>query len=146
MKAVIQRVEEASVSVDGRCAGSIGHGLLVFLGVLEGDTKEKAQRLAEKIAKLRIFKDENGKTNLSSGEVGGELLVVSQFTLCADCRRGNRPSFANAALGKLAEELYEYFIQCCRGLYIKVEKGVFGASMKVSLVNDGPFTLVVEEE
>ncbi|MCK9480101.1 MAG: D-aminoacyl-tRNA deacylase [Firmicutes bacterium] len=144
MKAVIQRVSSASVLVEKNVAGEIGQGLLVFLGVEAGDTKEQAQKLAGKIAKLRIFTDENQKTNLSSEDIGGELLVVSQFTLCADCRKGNRPSFVNAAPPDIAEEIYEYFINVCKPKFKKVQSGVFGAAMTVSIVNEGPFTLVIE--
>ncbi len=144
MKAVIQRVTEASVSVDGEEIGSIGTGYLVLLGVAQGDTRETAERIANKMLNLRIFPDENGKTNLSLQDVGGSILVVSQFTLCADTRRGNRPSFITAAPPDLAEELYEYFITLCRARVPQVEHGSFGAEMKVALVNDGPFTIILE--
>lgn len=146
MKVVIQRVSEASVSIGGKVAGSIGKGLLLLLGVGAKDTKEIADKFLEKIIKLRIFEDAEGKTNRSLGDVGGELLVVSQFTLYADCRKGNRPSFTNSAAPAMAEELYEYFLSRCREKLGKVEQGQFGADMKVSLVNDGPFTIVLDDE
>ena len=144
MKALIQRVLSASVSVDGECCASISRGFLVFLGVTHADTKEIAEKTAEKIRKLRIFEDENGKTNLSIEDVLGELLVVSQFTLYADCRRGNRPGFEQAAAPAHAEHLYEHFLSVCEGKFAKVAHGIFGADMKVSLVNDGPFTIMLE--
>ena len=144
MKALIQRVSSASVSVDGVCCASVSRGFLVFLGVTHGDTEAVAEKLAEKIRKLRIFEDENGKTNLSIEDVAGELLVVSQFTLYADCRGGNRPGFENAAKGDHAERMYEYFLSCCESRFHSVGHGIFGADMKVSLVNDGPFTIMLE--
>ena len=144
MKALIQRVNSASVSVNGECCASISRGFLVFLGVTHDDTKEIAEKTAEKIRKLRIFEDENGKTNLSIEDVTGELLVVSQFTLYADCNRGNRPGFENAAEPAYAKNIYEYFLSCCESRFAKVAHGIFGADMKVSLVNDGPFTIMLE--
>ncbi len=144
MRAVIQRVSRASVEVEGVTAGAIDIGFLVFLGVGQNDTREDAARIVKKMASLRIFADAEGKTNLSLGDVGGGVLVVSQFTLYADCRKGNRPSFVHAAEPKLAQELYEYFVACCRERISQVETGVFGAHMKVSLCNDGPFTLILE--
>jgi D-tyrosyl-tRNA(Tyr) deacylase len=144
MRIVLQRVTQASVEVDGQTVGCIGRGYAALLGVGQGDTKEQAAKMAEKIKKLRIFRDDNGKTNLSVEDVRGDILIVSQFTLYADCRKGNRPSFTDAADPALAEELYEYFIELCRGNFNKVGHGVFGAAMKVSLVNDGPFTVVLE--
>ena len=144
MKAVIQRVANASVTVDGEITGRIEKGLLVLLGVGEGDTKAEADRIVKKLVNLRIFSDENGKINLSLQDVGGSLLVVSQFTLYADCRHGNRPSFTTAAKPQLAEELYEYFMEKCRETIPVVEHGVFGAHMDVQLLNDGPFTIIVE--
>ena len=144
MKALIQRVLSASVCVDGECCASISRGFLVFLGVTHADTKEIAEKTAEKIRKLRIFEDENGKTNLSIEDVTGELLVVSQFTLYADCRGGNRPGFENAAEPAYAKHLYEHFLSVCEGKFAKVAHGIFGADMKVSLVNDGPFTIMLE--
>ena len=146
MRFVIQRVTQASVAVDGQVIGQIGKGLLILFGAGAGDTQEMAKKYAEKIVKLRIFEDENGKTNKSLADVGGELLVVSQFTLYADCRKGNRPSFINAAPPAEAEALYEYFLECCRTLTGHVETGSFGASMKVDLCNDGPFTLMLDSE
>ena len=143
MKLVIQRVERASVSVDGKTVGAIGKGYLVLLGVGAEDTEAECERLAQKMINLRIFADENGKTNLSLKDVGGELLVISQFTLYADCRKGNRPNFLNAKEPNEAERLYEYFCGLC-SKEIHVEKGVFGAEMKVELLNDGPFTVILE--
>ncbi len=145
MKVVIQRVLEAEVTIEGKSAGRIGPGFLIFLGVGKEDTKEIAGKYIDKILKLRIFADENGKTNLSLQDVGGEILVVSQFTLYADCRKGNRPDFIHAAGAGLANELYEYFLSSIRQRLGKVESGEFGADMKVSLVNDGPFTIVLDE-
>ena len=143
MRIVIQRVNHASVKVDGETIGSIGKGYLLLLGVAEGDTKEMVDRYVKKLSTLRIFADEEGKTNLSITDVGGEVLVVSQFTLYADCSHGNRPSFTNAARPDLAEPLYEFF---CKELekYAHTERGIFGADMKVSLLNDGPFTVIIE--
>ena len=143
MKLVIQRVERASVSVDGKTVGAIGKGYLVLLGVGTEDTEAECDRLSRKMIDLRIFADENGKTNLSLKDVGGELLIISQFTLYADCRKGNRPNFLNAKEPKEAERLYEYFCGLCER-EIHVEKGVFGADMKVELLNDGPFTVILE--
>lgn len=144
MRFLIQRVSHAEVTAAGQTLGSIGKGLLVFFGAGEGDTEETAGRFADKILKLRIFEDENGKTNLSMADVGGELLVVSQFTLYADCKKGNRPNFLNAAAPDRAEALYEYFVECCRKRLEKVETGSFGAEMKVKLLNNGPFTLFLD--
>ncbi|MGN0621945.1 MAG: D-aminoacyl-tRNA deacylase [Porcipelethomonas sp.] len=145
MKAVVQRVSRASVRVDGEITGSIEKGLLVLLGVGQDDNEKDAERLAAKIAKLRIFSDENDKINLSVQDVGGGILVVSQFTLYADCRKGNRPNFMNAGKPDEAERLYEYFSDECRKYADRVEKGIFGADMKVELLNDGPFTIVLED-
>lgn len=144
MKFVIQRVSHASVTVDGTVIGKIGKGFLVLIGVGREDTKAEADRLVKKMLGLRIFSDENGKINLSLKDVGGELLLVSQFTLYADCSHGNRPGFTNAGDPKLAEELYEYIIESCKGQVQKVQQGSFGADMKVELVNDGPFTIILE--
>ena len=144
MKVVLQRVSEASVTVGVDTIGEIGHGYVLLLGIGESDTKEQADQLLAKISKLRIFADENGKTNVNIWDVKGEVLIISQFTLYADCRKGNRPSFINAANPTLAKELYEYFIQAARPLFKKVASGVFGAYMQVRLVNDGPFTLTLE--
>ena len=145
MKLVIQRVNHASVKIDGEITGKISKGFLVLLGVGADDSKEIAEKYFNKLCKLRIFDDENGKTNLSIDDVNGELLVVSQFTLYADCKKGNRPSFTNAAPPAMANELYEYFLSLCKEKYGKVETGRFGADMKVELENDGPFTVILDE-
>lgn len=144
MRAVVQRVAHASVAVDGTVLGKIGNGFMILLGVSDEDTEQVADRMADKICKLRIFVDENGKTNLSLADVGGELLVISQFTLYADCRKGNRPSFIKAGAPDRANELYEYFMERCRQYVDVVERGQFGADMKVELLNDGPFTLMLD--
>lgn len=144
MRFVIQRVNNASVRVDNNVTGSINKGLLIFFGAGKDDTKEMLSKYVEKIMKLRIFSDENGKTNLSVKDVGGELLIVSQFTLYADCRKGNRPSFISACEPVLANELYEEFIRLCRQQVDVVQTGIFGADMKVSLENDGPFTILID--
>ncbi len=146
MKLVIQRVSRASVTVRGEVIGRIGQGFLVLVGVGQKDTKEDADRLARKMIGLRIFSDENGKINKSLKDVDGQLLLVSQFTLYADCRHGNRPGFTDAADPGLAEELYEYLIDICRREIPVVEQGEFGAEMKVELVNDGPFTILLDSE
>lgn len=144
MKFVIQRVTEASVTVEGNCIGKIGTGFLVLIGISENDTREIADKMIKKLIGLRIFKDENGKVNLSLADVDGELLLVSQFTLYADCKKGNRPSFVNAGNPELANQLYEYIIESCRLQIPVVETGSFGADMKVSLLNDGPFTILLD--
>ena len=144
MKFVIQRVAHASVTVDGNVLGKIGNGFMVLIGVSDEDTKETADRMVKKMLGLRIFEDENGKTNLSLKDVDGQLLLVSQFTLYASCRKGNRPSFIEAGDPETAEALYEYMIRQCRREIPVVETGEFGAEMKVSLVNDGPFTIVLD--
>ena len=144
MRAVVQRVAHASVAVDGTVLGKIGNGFMILLGVSDEDTEQIADRMADKICKLRIFEDENGKTNLSLADVGGELLVISQFTLYADCKKGNRPSFTKAGAPDRANELYEYFMKRCREYVDVVERGQFGADMKVELLNDGPFTLMLD--
>ena len=146
MRAVVQRVLSAGVTVEGETIGRIGKGFMILLGVSGEDTEETAGRMADKICRLRIFEDENGKTNLALGDVGGELLVVSQFTLYADCRKGNRPSFIKAGEPEKANRLYEYFMDCCRQHVSVVERGRFGADMKVELVNDGPFTLMLDSQ
>lgn len=146
MRLVIQRVLNANVKVDGKVTGKIGKGFLVLLGAGMNDTKEIAEKMADKMMRLRIFSDENDKTNLSIQDVGGELLVVSQFTLYADCRKGNRPSFTNAGKPQEANALYEYFMEYCRKTIPVVESGVFGADMKVELCNDGPFTIVMDSD
>lgn len=147
MKAVIQRVKCADVSVDGKTVGKIDKGYMILLGVVEGDTVECAELLAAKVSKLRVFEDENGKMNLSVLDVGGEALVVSQFTLCADCKKGNRPSFTSSAHPEIANDLYLKFSQLLRDNGIsKVENGIFGADMQVSLINDGPVTIVFDTD
>lgn len=144
MKFVIQRVTHAKVTVENTVAGKINKGFLVFIGVGAEDTKEEADRLINKMIHLRIFEDENGKTNLALKDVKGELLLISQFTLYADCRKGNRPSFINAGNPELANELYEYIISECKKHIEVVEKGVFGGDMQVELLNDGPFTIILD--
>lgn len=145
MKLVIQRVLEACVKVDGKTVGRINKGFLVFVGVGKDDSHETADRYLKKLLGLRIFEDENGKTNLSLKDVNGELLFVSQFTLYANCRKGNRPSFIDAGDPGEAEALYEYMIQKASETVPTVQHGIFGADMKVSLVNDGPFTVILDE-
>ena len=144
MRAVIQRVSRAEVKVAGEPVGKIGPGLCVFLGIGKTDGQANVDQLAEKIKNLRIFEDENGKMNLSVEEVREEILVVSQFTLYGDCRKGNRPSFSNAAPPDQAEKLYEYFVRRLRGAGLTVATGQFKARMNVTLINDGPVTLIVE--
>jgi D-tyrosyl-tRNA(Tyr) deacylase len=144
MRAVIQRVSRASVVVEGQTVGEIGTGLLVLLGVAQGDTPAEARRLADKIAGLRVFDDAAGKMNLALADVGGAMLVVSQFTLLGDCRKGRRPSYVEAAGPELAEQLYEEFVAAARERGAPVATGRFRTHMEVSLVNDGPVTLVVE--
>ena len=146
MKLVIQRVQEASVSVDQEVVGKIGHGFMVLLGVSQTDTEEIADKMFQKLLKLRIFEDENGKTNLDIKSVNGELLIISQFTLYADCRHGNRPSFIGAGTPDQANALYEHFLSQCRKEIPVVEQGIFGAHMMVSLINDGPFTIVLDSD
>ena len=146
MRFLIQRVNEASVSVDGSVIGRIGKGLLVFVGISGEDNREIADKMVKKLLGLRIFKDGNGKTNLDLKTVNGQLLLISQFTLYADCRKGNRPSFINAGAPDLANELYRYIIDSCRRETAVVEEGSFGAEMKVSLLNDGPFTIFLDSE
>lgn len=144
MKAVVQRVSESSVSVNSKKISAIEDGLMVLLGVQEGDTEKDADFLAEKIINLRIFEDEHGKMNLSLKDTGGQLLVVSQFTLLGDCRKGRRPSFINAAAPDEASSLYEYFMANTKSLGIDTYSGIFGAYMDVSLVNQGPVTLILD--
>lgn len=147
MKAVIQRVANAAVEVGGETVGKCGKGFMILLGVMQDDTKAEADKLAKKIANLRIFEDENEKMNLSALDIGAEMLVVSQFTLCADCSHGRRPSFTPAAPPKEANGLYEYFTSRLKEAGIShVENGVFGADMQVSLVNDGPVTIILNSE
>jgi len=146
MRFVIQRVCEASVAVEGQVIGQIGHGLLVFVGMADSDDKMIADKMIDKLTKLRIFDDADGKTNLSIADVGGKFLVISQFTLYADCRKGNRPSFTLAGRPDKAEELYEYVISEIGKKGFCVEHGSFGAEMKVSLLNDGPFTILLDSD
>ena len=144
MKAVLQRVSEASVRVDSKIVGQIDKGILVFLGIAKDDTKEHADYLVNKVIQLRMFEDEAGNLNLSSDQVGAQFLVVSQFTIYGDCKKGRRPSFDQAAEPKKAEELYDYFVQRLKAQAAKVASGVFRAMMKVQLVNEGPVTFIVE--
>ena len=146
MRFVVQRVSESEVKVDGEVLGKIGKGFMVLIGVSNTDTKEIADKMIKKMIGLRIFEDENGKTNLSLDAVGGELLLISQFTLYANCKKGNRPSFIESGAPDMAEDLYEYIIAKCKESVSVVERGSFGADMKVSLVNDGPFTIVLDSE
>ena len=146
MRAVIQRVSEASVTVDGQVVGAIGQGLLVLLGVGHDDSEQTAEKLWSKLARLRIFVDVGGKTNLSLADVGGQLLVVSQFTLYASCKKGNRPSFTDAGTPDEANRLYEWFVNRARADVPVVQTGRFGAYMDVALVNDGPFTIVLDTD
>ena len=146
MRFVIQRVTNADVKVDGQTIGEIGKGFMVLIGVSDSDTKEIADKMVKKMLGLRIFEDENGKTNLSLDTVGGSLLLISQFTLYANCKKGNRPSFIEAGEPAMAEEMYEYIIGKCKETVPVVQKGSFGADMKVSLTNDGPFTIILDSE
>ena len=143
MKFVIQRVSEASCRVDQEITGKIGKGFMVLIGVSDEDTKEIADKMVKKLLGLRIFEDAQGKTNLSLNDVNGELLLISQFTLYADCKKGNRPSFIRAGKPDAANEMYEYILAKCKEVIPVVEKGIFGAHMHISLVNDGPFTIVL---
>lgn len=145
MKLVIQRVSQEDVKVEGKLLGEIGKGLMVLVGVAGADDEAVVDKYLQKLLKLRIFEDENGKTNLALADVGGELLLVSQFTLLASCKDGNRPSFIGAGDPERAKELYQYMVDKARSLGVKTEQGEFGADMKVSLVNDGPFTIVLDE-
>ena len=145
MKLVIQKVSSASVQTEGNCFSSINKGFLVLVGIGKEDTRETVDQFVKKMINLRIFADEEGKTNLSLADVNGEILLVSQFTLYANCKKGNRPSFIEAGAPDMAEELYEYMIREAQKTVPVVEHGVFGADMKVSLVNDGPFTILLDE-
>lgn len=145
MKALIQRVKKASVTIGGKLYSSIDNGLLVFLGVEKGDEVVNAEKLAEKLVNLRVFEDENEKMNLSLKDVKGEMLIVSQFTLCGDCKKGTRPSFDKSAPPDIANNLYEYFIEQVKAQNIPVQTGKFGAMMDVELINDGPVTFMVEK-
>lgn len=144
MRFVIQRVSHASVAVDGNVLGKIGKGFMVLIGVSDEDTKEIADKMVKKMLGLRIFEDGNGKTILDLNTVGGELLLISQFTLYADCKKGNRPSFIRAGKPDMANDMYEYIIAKCKEQMPVVERGEFGADMKVELLNDGPFTIVLD--
>jgi len=146
MKFVIQRVKNASVTVDNKTVCSINKGFLVLIGITHTDTKEIADLLIKKLLKLRVFEDQNDKMNLSLRDINGELLLVSQFTLYADCRRGNRPDFLNAAKPDYANELYEYIIEECKKQEYNVQTGIFGADMKVNLLNDGPVTIILDSD
>jgi len=146
MRFVIQRVSHASVEVDKEIVGKIGNGFLVLIGIKTDDTKEIADAMVKKMLKLRVFSDEQGKMNLSLNDIGGELLLVSQFTLYANCKNGNRPDFMNSARHEYANELYEYIIGKCEAENVKVQKGVFGADMKVELLNDGPVTIILDSD
>ncbi len=147
MKAIIQRVSRAAVEVEGETVGKIGRGFLVLLGVEQGDDEKEAKTLADKVSGLRVFTDENDKMNLSLADIGGEMLVISNFTLCADCSHGRRPSFIRAARPETAEPLYEFFCNRLMENGVKnVERGIFGADMQVSLVNDGPVTLDIDSK
>lgn len=144
MRFVIQRVTSANVKVEDKIIGQIENGFLVFIGISNDDTKEIADKMTKKMLGLRIFEDENGKTNLDLKTVNGQLLLISQFTLYADCKKGNRPSFVNAGKPEMAEELYQYIIGLCKQNIDIVEQGQFGADMKISLLNDGPFTIILD--
>ena len=146
MRAVLTRVKSASVTIDGETVGSIGQGFLILLGVGPEDTEETARFLAEKALKLRVFEDENQKMNLGLEQVGGQVLVVSQFTLYGNCRKGRRPSFTEAAPPELGNHLYEYFLECCTQLGYPPQHGRFGADMKVESLNDGPVTLILDTD
>jgi len=146
MRFIIQRVSKSSVTVNENVIGQIQKGFMVLIGIGKDDTKETADKLIRKMISLRIFEDENGKANLSLAEVNGELLLISQFTLYAECKKGNRPSFINAGTPELAKELYEYIIEQCKKHIVVVECGEFGADMKVDIVNNGPFTIIFDSE
>ena len=146
MRFVVQRVSESEVEVDGETLGKIGRGFMVLIGVCDSDTREIADKMVKKLLGLRIFEDGQGKTNLSLESVGGELLLISQFTLYANCKKGNRPSFIEAGAPDMASEIYEYIIGKCKEQVSGVERGRFGADMKVSLVNDGPFTIILDSD
>ena len=146
MRFVVQRVTHASVTVDGQVIGKIGNGFMVLIGVADTDTREIADKMVKKLLGLRIFEDENGKTNCSLADVDGEILLISQFTLYADCSHGNRPGFTGAGNPELANHLYEHALARCAGQVRKVEHGIFGADMKVELLNDGPFTILLDSD
>ena len=146
MRFIVQRVAHASVTIEGKVEGAIDNGFMVLIGIRDDDTKEIADKMVDKLIKLRIFEDENGKSNIDLGAVGGGLLLISQFTLYADCKKGNRPSYIRAAKPDLAIPLYDYIVDECKKRVSKVETGVFGADMKVELLNDGPFTIVLDSD
>lgn len=146
MRFVIQRVQHASVAVDEKIIGKIDLGFMVLIGVSNDDTKEVADKMIKKLLGMRIFADENDKTNLSLSDVNGQLLLISQFTLYADCKKGNRPSFINAGKPDMANDMYEYIISECKNAGYQVETGSFGADMKVELLNDGPFTIILDSD
>lgn len=146
MRFIIQRVQKSSVTVDNKTVGKINKGFLVLIGITHTDTKEIADKMIKKMVNLRVFSDENDKMNLALKDVEGELLLISQFTLYADCKKGNRPSFVNAAKPEYANELYEYIIENCKESGYGVQTGVFGADMKVELLNDGPVTIVLDSD
>ena len=146
MRVVVQRVKNASCVIDGATFSEINKGFLVLIGVSDDDTKEIADKMIKKLIGMRIFEDENGKTNLALADVGGSLLLVSQFTLYADCKKGNRPSFTRAGKPQMAEEMYNYIIEQCKKEIENVQVGIFGADMKVQLLNDGPFTIVLDSQ
>lgn len=145
MRLIVQRVSNATVEVNKEIVGKIEKGFMVLCGITHTDSENEANYLAKKMCNLRVFEDENGKMNLSIKDISGELLIISQFTLYADCTNGNRPSFTEAANPEVANELYEYFIKKCKEEGISVQKGIFGADMKVSLLNDGPVTIILEK-
>ncbi len=146
MRFVIQRVTSSKVTISGEIKGEIGKGFMVLIGVADGDTAEIADKMIRKMVNMRIFEDENGKTNLGLKDVGGSLLLISQFTLYADCKKGNRPSFIKAGAPDMAEKLYDYIISECKKEIEVVEQGEFGADMKVELLNDGPFTIFLDSD
>jgi len=146
MRFIVQRVAHASVTIEGKVEGAIDNGFMVLIGIRDDDTKEIADKMVDKLIKLRIFEDENGKSNIDLDAVGGGLLLISQFTLYADCKKGNRPSYIRAAKPDLAIPLYDYIVDECKKRVSKVETGVFGADMKVELLNDGPFTIVLDSD
>ena len=146
MRFIVQRVAHASVTMEGKVEGAIDNGFMVLIGIRDDDTKEIADKMVDKLIKLRIFEDENGKSNIDLDAVGGGLLLISQFTLYADCKKGNRPSYIRAAKPDLAIPLYDYIVDECKKRVSKVETGVFGADMKVELLNDGPFTIVLDSD
>ena len=146
MKVVVQRVKNASVKIDGEVHGKINTGFLVLLGISSTDTKQDVDYLVKKVCNLRVFEDENGKMNLALKNINGELLIISQFTLYGDCSEGNRPSFIEAAKPPVAIPLYEYFVEECKKSINKVETGIFGADMKVELLNDGPVTIIIDSK